>query len=742
MYFATPLPWWLALLLAAGVAGVASLSYRRPLVPLSRAQHTTLVTLRAVVLGLLVLFLFRPVILGPPAADADLVVPVLVDTSKSMRIADAGGQPRIVRAKELLQNDLLPRLARQARPELFGVGDVLAPATVEGLAAEAGGSDLAGALGTLRDRYRGRRTAGVLLLSDGGNTGETPPASGRGQLGPIFVVGLGSTDGPPDREVRALTTSDPRVGQTSVDLHVSAVSRGFGREPFELRVMANASLLDRRRVVPVAEGSPVEEVFTVSPDPASATVYTAEIGPETGDQVLENNKRSILVSPSGRKRRILAIAGAPGFEHSFLLRALSLDPSLELDSVVRKGRTEVGESTFVAQAYGGRAATLTSGFPATREALYVYDALIVANVEGDFFTRAQLSMVADFVSLRGGGLLVLGGRSFAQRGLIGTPLEEVLPLELNDRRGSLPPLALSRDAEPPHNGVKLTLDGEGHPVTRLGRSPEEARKVWAALPPLASTAMLGGPRPGALVLAVTTGPSGGILPIVAVQRYGRGRSMVFAGEASWRWKMMLPATDRSYEFFWRQAVRWLSTDAPDPVTVTVSEHPAPGEPLSIDVEVLDRTFLPVGDATITLSVGEPGGETAPAPIAVRPARDAGHFSGSFTPARPGLYHATVTARRGGVAAGSADRWFHVGDVDREFVDPRLNEGFLRRLARDSGGQYAGTADAARLLESLASATPRSPEPQRRDLWHGPWAFISVMGLLSAEWILRRRWGLR
>ena len=50
MYFATPLPWWLALLLAAGVAGVASLSYRRPLVPLSRAQHTTLVTLRAVVL--------------------------------------------------------------------------------------------------------------------------------------------------------------------------------------------------------------------------------------------------------------------------------------------------------------------------------------------------------------------------------------------------------------------------------------------------------------------------------------------------------------------------------------------------------------------------------------------------------------------------------------------------------------------------------------------------------------------
>ena len=44
-------------------------------------------------------------------------------------------------------------------------------------------------------------------------------------------------------------------------------------------------------------------------------------------------------------------------------------------------------------------------------------------------------MAADFVAERGGGLLVLGGRSFAQRGLSGTPLEEVLPVELNDRRG-------------------------------------------------------------------------------------------------------------------------------------------------------------------------------------------------------------------------------------------------------------------------------------------------------------------
>jgi hypothetical protein len=44
-------------------------------------------------------------------------------------------------------------------------------------------------------------------------------------------------------------------------------------------------------------------------------------------------------------------------------------------------------------------------------------------------------------------------------------------------------------------------------------------------------------------------------PLVAVQRYGQGRSMIFAGEASFRWRMQLPSEDHTFELFWRQAAR-------------------------------------------------------------------------------------------------------------------------------------------------------------------------------------------
>jgi hypothetical protein len=120
----------------------------------------------------------------------------------------------------------------------------------------------------------------------------------------------------------------------------------------------------------------------------------------------------------------------------------------------------------------------------------------------------------------------------------------------------------------------------------------------------------------------------------------------------------------------------------------------------------------------------------------------GHFAAAFEPKAAGVYRLHVEAARGTTTIGTADRTVYVGGHDREFADPRLNDGFLRRLARESGGRYVPASDAARIVPLIDDLAKQRMEPEQRDLWQRPWTFALVIALLCVEWTLRRRWGLR
>ena len=56
-----------------------------------------------------------------------------------------------------------------------------------------------------------------------------------------------------------------------------------------------------------------------------------------------------------------------------------------------------------------------AGFPKTGEELFAYRAIVLGSVEAESFTADQLRMIAEFVDVRGGGLLLLGGlHAFAE----------------------------------------------------------------------------------------------------------------------------------------------------------------------------------------------------------------------------------------------------------------------------------------------------------------------------------------
>lgn len=734
MTFANPLPLWALAAVVGAAVFVAWLAYRH--VPIVAPRRRVLSALRCATLLWLVICLMRPTVRDTRAAARDAVVPILVDSSRSMGLADADGARRIDRARALVERDLLPSLQPAFHTEVLRFGDRVAPTDASNLSATDRRTNLGAALQAVRDRYRGRAIAGIVLLTDGGDNGGVDAATIAAAGAPVYAVGIGPRTSARDREVVSVTAAESVLSDAMVDVAVSAVAHGYGAVPIELRLLENGRPIDLRRVKPAADGAPISETFHVSPNRDVPTVYTVEIPSAPDELVPDNNARSALVPAAGRPRRVLLVQGAPGFEHSFLRRAWSSDRGLEVDSVVRKGRDDSGTETFYVQATQSRANALVGGFPNTREALFAYDVVVLANVDPDLLTTSQLALARAFVGERGGGLLVLGARGFQRQGLRDTPLEDVLPLESTDRTGGVVPAA-----SPGRNRVALTPAGEDHPVMQLGADAAANDKRWAAVPALASVSPLGGAKPGASVLAVTGGPGGTPRALIAVQRFGDGRSMVFTGEASWRWRMLVPSSDQSYERFWRQAVRWLAQSAPEPVTLTLPAAPAPGDGIPVQIAARDRSYAMRADAIVSVSVTSPSGRVESVRADPWPSQP-GQFRAAVRASEPGIYRVSVDARQGQTPLGSSVGTMLVGGVDAEMTDPRLNEDTLRRVAHASGGTVLAADDMRGLLDRLNAAAPAALLALRKDLWHTGWSFAILAGLLACEWLTRRAWGLR
>ena len=183
---------------------------------------------------------------------------------------------------------------------------------------------------------------------------------------------------------------------------------------------------------------------------------------------------------------------------------------------------------------------------------------------------------------------------------------------------------------------------------------------------------------------------------------------------------MMPSADRTYEAFWRQAARWLASEAPEP-----RERHRPGRtPRSataapIDVSVRNASFEPVPDAQVHVSVRDPGGATrdVPSSAAGRDDRPA------CRRVRAGGARACTAYRwkrsGGDVVLGSIEQSVLAGGTDPEFVDPRLNETVLRQLAEASGGRYLRAARrrargrrAARTARACAPGRGQGPVAQR------------------------------
>lgn len=739
---------WIGLaLIAIGLLGLVVLYARSERYGSGRRKAVSF-GLRALALVLLVLPLMEPVLITPDVVPDENFVAVVVDGSASMAIPDGPeGATRLAIAQDLLdgENGLLTELGGVFKLRTYGFSDRATRAdSVYGLAPEGTATNLSAALGRVMADFRGTPLAGIVLVTDGGDTSTDVPLNQAEELArrdiPLHIIGVGQEAFAADREVIAATVAKGIEETTGAEVDVKVRSWQAEPSPVTLRLFRGEQevLTETRRL----KGDGRIDQFTLfyEPDAPGADVYTLRLDAAGEELHTANNALDLLIDTQRDSLGVLFFEGGLSPEFKFIKRALEDDPVIDFTSVARTGTGKLYRQ-------GVRAAgDLAGGFPASDSALYRYKAVVLGDIESSTFTLEQLAQLERFVRVRGGGLLMLGGRqSFAEGGYTNTPVADALPVAIDPaRRTVLPPSFERPGAEDEEEGFRFlpTAVGLENPILKLSPDPDQNRRLWSEMPGLQSLNFVGTVKPGAAVLAEKPeddfGPSE---PLLAVHRYGRGRAAALPTSSTWRWQLDLDAEDTRHERFWRQLTRWLVASAPDRVTLDAGpDRLAPSTEAPLTVRVYDAGYRPVTDASVAAVIADPTGERRTLSFQADLTED-GAYTASFVPQATGIYTMLVDAEAGGEAIGTQEHRILVQPSNQEVVDATLKRAFLQRLAEAAGGVYYDTGALDALPEALRNRRTSTSVYRADYLWDVPLLLLLALLLLGTEWALRRRWGL-
>jgi uncharacterized membrane protein len=685
--------------------------------------------------------LFRPVLVVKAAVPQQNFLAVLLDDSRSMKIADheGGARAEFVR-REFGAPD---RGALKALSDKFMVRTFRFSAAASRVDAEddltfnGGQTRLGVALEGARQELAGLPLAGLVVVTDGADTAEdalgTSLLALKSQGVPVFTVGVGRETLPRDIQIGRVSTPRFALKGTTLMIDVLINQTGFAGKTIALDVEDEGRIVGSQQVALPTDGSAATARVRFTVAEAGPRVFRFRVAPQEGELVVENNAREAMIDVRDRREKILYFQGEPRFDVRFIRQAVHEDKNLQLVLLQRNADNKY----YRANVDGGD--ELPGGFPKTREELFAYRAIILGSIEAGAFTGDQLQMIADFVDRRGGGLMMLGGaRSFSEGGYAGTVVGDVLPLVL-DANARTPQLARLT--------VRPTRAGAAHGITQIADTESASAERWnflADLEPKVTTLNAADTiKPGATLLLTGVDESRRERPVLAYQRYGRGRSFAFTLQDTWLWQMLQPVAvdDMSHEYLWRQLLRGLVDGVPDVVeTRSLTDRVEPGEAITLRADVVDKGFVELNDASVVAHVSRPDGSIVDVPM-----QWGGERSGEYVAQIPavgaGQYEARIEATRGGESIGSTVAHVRAAPGDAEYFDATMHAATLRRIADETGGKFY-TADAMQgLAEDLRYTGRGVTTVEERDLWHLPIVFLMLIGLMCAEWGYRRKVGL-
>ncbi len=636
-------------------------------------------------------------------------------------------------------------------------------------------SQLGDGLRAVLGSFEGRPPFAVIVLTDGITTdgenlskaAERVGTSANRKRVPIYTVGLGDRYDPPDAILSDLKSDDVVRKGDELILEARLAVRGPNPPkslPVILYERQGDKLVERgRQTVTIDQaGKPVPVRIAYTPTEIGEKTFVLDTPAlpneaETGDNRLE---RVVLVTDT-KKLKVLLIDGYPRYEFRFLKTLFEREMEAE-----KGGRSTDLDVLFLDASSGhwqlDKSTERLRGVVPTKTQLFEYDAVIFGDVNPVLLPKANqfLTDLAEFVKVKGGGLIFIAGEQATPHKLFETPLGELLPVaptENSAKTGGPSPTPENAPIKDDYK-PKLTALGRSHPLFRFTSDEAENDRIWELLRGFYWSSGGYRKKPAAEVLAThpvksAEGEPNTLHPIALQQFVGAGRVMFLGFDETWRWRFRL--TEVRFDQFWSQAVRTVARSKVARIELKTDKPTTyrRGEPIGLTVRFPDDAPAPGADAVVKVRVerkpirlpGQSGrvgdSETQTVRLTKVPGTRA-TFTTVLTRTPEGEYAFQLTE-------GSPTKPVNNPRAEAKVLPPQgeldqlsMDRADLEETAKKSGGEFYTLANAEELMVKLAVSDRdrvqlNQPCPPL-SIWNHAALFGLWVLLLASEWWLRRR----